>query len=688
MKIKRIVALVMTVAFMLCCAAMPVAAEKATFSDLEGSGWAAGSIERWADVKVLDGYGDGTFGPTKFMTRGEFAKVLAVTLGLDDKLPADTFKDLDADEWYAPYVLLCADAEIMKGHDNGNVDAEGYITREQAFAMIVRAFHIAPITDEAKQAEVLKGFADKDEISNWALSEVAAIVECGAVVGEVYGDDMIIKSQDSIKRQELVKILDRLIIAYVDADGKVSLSSAFDEKDPDFDKTGNIVVVNQNCTKEVIITKGTDEKGNPVVNVSVTGVGDASNIPVKNDKQAVVVVEKESAPVGNEPVIVDDRNNDNKGAFHKHEFKAPEACTYTCEVTHTEAWKCACGAEDDKNITAKPHVFNADGKCEVCGKTNKVDGDELGTAVKFYLGVISDGDSVKATVTDDYVATIEVTPGEVDASKVTLEAAMQNVDSLEVGKARKHSVEINTGIDNTKADLTDWLGSVWTFNDAIVNVNVTNDGKTVSASYEVKGVNPVADDFDKTKIEENAVITATPAGNNVDAVRKAWHAIVNDNTIETATKEEDSYIKIANGSKLVVLDESLEFDTNYDKDFLELNDFGKISDMKEEIKKAVVLNTVEKSDKYQITAVLKAGTELAVGSSVATLKEDCIVGINGLTEDDFKGVLNELRANSDNNKVMVKSLVEMLDKIIASADKTGTLTVDFILNNFQIGIGF
>lgn len=661
MKIKRIVAIVMTVAFMLCCAAMPVAAEEAAFTDLEGSEWAAGSIERWADAKVLDGYGDGTFHPTKFMTRGEFAKVIAVTLGLDDKLPADTFKDLDADEWYTPYVLLCAEAKIMQGHGDGIVDAESYITREQAFAMIVRAFKLAPVTDEKAQAEVLKGFADKDEISDWALSEVAAIVASGAVVGEVYGDDMLIKSQDNIKRQELVKILDRLIIAYVDENGKVSVSSEIGDADAaKYGKTGNIVVVNQNCTKDVVITTGVDVDGTPVVNVSVEGLGDASNIPVKNGETPVVVVEKESAIV-NEKIIVDDRDDDEKAAFHQHEFEAVE-CKEPCEVAHTEYEKCECGETKEIAVPAKAHDF-VNGKCKVCGKTTD-------DALKFALKVES-GAKVTATVTDDYNAVIFVENGKVSAKEVTLTATMKDVGSLGLGEdeVRSHSITVNTDMTAENVDLTTWLSNAWGkdgkgFKATTVAVDICDK----ECTYVFKG---------SKDANGNAVIEATT---DVTEARAAWAELtshVESKSVDTTAADyvkDDSKVVINNESYVVIGGEKLRFEAG--KDHLVLDNFNELDTLKQNIKDHVEVVAVDNKD---VVAFVGAGTELRVGDSVATLKDDCTIKVTGLAEKDLEGILSEIRTEANGSTTaLVKALVTMINDAIGSMEgESVKVEIDF-----------
>ncbi len=58
------------------------------FSDVPAGHWAYDSIEKLAAAGVIDGYGDGTFGGDKLMTRYEMAQIVAKAMA---KAPADRF---------------------------------------------------------------------------------------------------------------------------------------------------------------------------------------------------------------------------------------------------------------------------------------------------------------------------------------------------------------------------------------------------------------------------------------------------------------------------------------------------------------------------------------------------------------------------------------------------------------------
>ncbi len=69
------------------------------FSDVPAGHWAYDSIEKLAAAGVIDGYGDGTFGGDKLMTRYEMAQIVAKAMANGanvDKLAAEFADELDA----------------------------------------------------------------------------------------------------------------------------------------------------------------------------------------------------------------------------------------------------------------------------------------------------------------------------------------------------------------------------------------------------------------------------------------------------------------------------------------------------------------------------------------------------------------------------------------------------------------
>lgn len=240
MKLKKFSVLFLALVLLVCAMAVPASADDPAagvgivFTDVPDGHWAGESIYRWVDAGIINGNtnssGDLVFRMDDPMKRGEFAKVMSVVLGLEEEAE-NNFNDLSNDAWYAPYILRCNAAGIMKGDTNGNCNPEANISRQEAFAMFARTLNMT-----AGTADDLASFADAADFAEWAIPEAAAVVNYKGVKGN---DLNQIKPTANISRAEVVKILDRLLAVYVDANGCVSCTSNSEAAN-----AGNFIVVN------------------------------------------------------------------------------------------------------------------------------------------------------------------------------------------------------------------------------------------------------------------------------------------------------------------------------------------------------------------------------------------------------------------------------------------------------------
>lgn len=288
-----------------------------------------------------------------------------------------------------------------------------------------------------------------------------------------------------------------------------------------------------------------------------------------------------------------------------------------------------------------------EGVCPVCGYQY----------AKFELSVAS-GSAVTATAYSDYSATLTVsgTPVNgkhwVNMSSATVSAKMTDVASLGVAGTREHSITVNTGLSSDSVALEDWLSNVFAFTGATVKGTI--DGKP----YEYKLSN-----FDK----ETNTITATTAYADTQA---AWQALTAN--ISTKTQEtDDSYIVIANGSSLKVGNELLCFEESY-RDDLKLDNFNDMSALNETIRNAVTLKTDEEGS--NVVAVLKAGTTLAVGQSIAVLDKDVTITVSGLSNLPAN-MLAGLR-DAEGTSAMLQQLVTCVNNVVGAMNGQ-TVTVNF-----------
>ena len=106
---------------------------------------------------IVNGRGDGTFGPEDPITRQEAAAMLArvykiyaeadSTMVLDDPYLSLAFSDPDdISPWARPAVALLARAQVMEGIGEKRFAPNDFCTREQCFCTFVRLFQNMPVS--------------------------------------------------------------------------------------------------------------------------------------------------------------------------------------------------------------------------------------------------------------------------------------------------------------------------------------------------------------------------------------------------------------------------------------------------------------------------------------------------------------------------------------------------------------
>lgn len=656
---RKILAALLTLVMVFSLLPVSAWAEETTYSDVAGH-WAQAAILRWSDYGVLQG-SEGKFSPDGTLTRGQMAVILSRLLNLP-AAPSAGFTDVAPDAWYADGINRCAAAGILQGSE-GKAMPEDPITREQAMVMLCRALGIA-----AEDVGALAGFSDLSLVSDYARPYVAALVKAGVVKGDANG---LLNPLSKITRAEIVTMIDRLVGhyakdagAFVDAsDGALVIVVA-----------ENVKVINAPAgTKIIVAEKATG------LTVNGTAVSADQTYIVPEQETKPTEPSKPSKPSGGTIIPPEHRHsyaikfndthhweecacgatrNKTEHTWGEHAVTKAATCTEAGTMTYT----CVCGATKMEEIPATGHSW---GETEVTYAANGQDGEKVYTcavcneikkeaiAWKFNLTVTSES-AVDVTVGEDYTAvfTLPKAGSQVDASGVTVEAKMKNVESLGVDGERSHSVTVNTGIQNVKVDLSQWLQNCYKFGSATVNATI--GGK--ECTYAFAG--------------NSGVITATA---DTETARAAWKELTSH--ITAGTHEDDSFILVKNGSTLQIGSELLCFEENVGD--LKLNNFSEMAALIQNVQDHVKLETVNGSKDIEI--VLKAGTQLAVGSSIATLKKDATITITGVTmPENFLSGLRAAVNNGTDAKVLIMAAVQMFDQLVGQIDgKTITVNIAF-----------
>lgn len=200
--IKKVVCLLMAIMIILTGTAL------AAFSDTSGN-WAESAIDKWSgQYGILQGYSDGTFRPDRTITRGAFAAILVRLLQYQTASPAETFSDTPG-SWCETEVLKLNAAGVYLG-DSGRANILSKISRQQAVAMIGRAFGI---TESAADLN----YADSSSVMSYARGYVAAMSEKGYLSDTPAGGNF--RPAEAITRAEVVNILNNMISTLIQQSG-------------------------------------------------------------------------------------------------------------------------------------------------------------------------------------------------------------------------------------------------------------------------------------------------------------------------------------------------------------------------------------------------------------------------------------------------------------------------------------
>lgn len=696
------------------------AAKDAGFIDNPADAWYYDAINRCAAAGILKGNGDGTVTPNASITRERAMVMLARALGIEPLSRPDLSKYADVAQvspYAQGYLAALIEAGIVGGVTADRLAPQDNITRAATVTILDRA--IQTYADKAGAAVSASGglvlvVADDVTVSGTIgrllipTDNIVVIVSGSKNIGSI-----------AITGNHSTVILDNATADDVTISG---VGSKVETKNGSHIK--NIALTESASGAVVAAGSGTtiDNVANSAPGAAVTGSGtvksvasdtdvtvETKNTEVKNTGRSEITVTdakgKETTVKPGTSTTVNKESASSGGssggsytppAQHTHTWNAgvvtkEPACTEAGVKTYTCT---TCGATKTEEIPATGHTWN-DGEvttaatcteagvktytCTVCNATKPEAIEALGhdwnettvvyaangnngtktyacrregcTATntenidwKFYLAAISNN-TVDMTVGDDYTAVFTLPNGEdksVNAASVTLTAKMQNVGSLGVTGVREHSVTINTGIAGVTADLGTWLSKCYSFR-----------GMTVNATI---GGKPCTYDF---SAYDNGKITATT---NTEDARAAWQELTSYVTTSTQP-ENDSYILVANGSTMQIGTELLSFEI---AENLKLDNFNNIDALVENVKDHVKLDTsVENFDGIKIS--IKAGTQLAVGQSVATLNRDVTVEVTAdgvaVPANILSGLRDQVNSGA-NNKALVIAAVQMFNNLV------------------------
>lgn len=141
-------------------------AEGLPFTDVDGH-WALDAIRFVYDQGLMTGTKETLFSPNSHLNRAMLATILYRMEGSPAVTGENPYTDVAAGTWYTDAVLWASEQGIVNGYGNGKFGPLNNITREQLAAMLLRYSDCKKYDTAARND--LTSYADADDISAWAL---------------------------------------------------------------------------------------------------------------------------------------------------------------------------------------------------------------------------------------------------------------------------------------------------------------------------------------------------------------------------------------------------------------------------------------------------------------------------------------------------------------------------------------
>ncbi|MBR2131236.1 MAG: S-layer homology domain-containing protein [Oscillospiraceae bacterium] len=205
---KKLISIALSLCMVL--SLLPATALASGFSDMpDSSHWSYTALQSAVDNKLLNG-SDGKLLPKDALTRAQMAAIINRAFGAIDTADVSRFSDVSTSDWFYADIAKAVRMGTFQGDETNLMNPNTPITREQAFTVLARAFHL-----EDGKTSVLAGFADGAQVSSYARGPLSALV----AEGYVGGSDGKLLPKDSISREQFAQVVYNMIQHYITAAG-------------------------------------------------------------------------------------------------------------------------------------------------------------------------------------------------------------------------------------------------------------------------------------------------------------------------------------------------------------------------------------------------------------------------------------------------------------------------------------
>ena len=172
------------------------------FEDVREDDWFYSYVIDADQGDLMHGTSSTTFSPYANLTRGQMAVILYRMSGEPDMENPSTFPDVAPDAYYADAVAWAQEGGYIQGLGSGEFAPSRPATRQELVTVLYRFDHWATPSDD------LTGFADADQVSEFAVPAMGWAVERGFLSGATHDgtSSLWLDPQEPVTRAQAAKI--------------------------------------------------------------------------------------------------------------------------------------------------------------------------------------------------------------------------------------------------------------------------------------------------------------------------------------------------------------------------------------------------------------------------------------------------------------------------------------------------
>ncbi len=181
----------------------------AIFTDTVATAWYAPHVEYVYNNGIMNGVNSSSFAPGKSMTRGMVAAVLYRVAGSPEVEGEMPFSDIREGSYYEKAVLWAAKNGIVTGYADGTFLPTREITREQLATILYRYTNTLDV--EMNEGAELTAFPDEGDTANYAREALSWAVGEGLVTGVKTNGATYLRPKNNATRAQFATIIARFM---------------------------------------------------------------------------------------------------------------------------------------------------------------------------------------------------------------------------------------------------------------------------------------------------------------------------------------------------------------------------------------------------------------------------------------------------------------------------------------------